>query len=96
LASAAKAGVAEYYASEGAFPTNNDAAGIATAASISGNAVVSVSIGGAGVITITYNTKVDAVTNNTVTITPADIGGSVTWDCTGGNVPTKLRPANCR
>ncbi len=95
LASAAKTGVAEYYASEGVFPTNNDLAGVATAASISGNAVTSVGIGAAGVVTITYNTKVDAVTGSTVTLTPTDQGGSMTWIC-AGDVATKLRPANCR
>ncbi len=95
LASAAKTGVAEYYASEGAFPTNNDQAGVATAASISGNAVDSVVIGGSGTVMITYNNEVDAVTGSTVVLTPADAGGSMTWSCSG-SVPTKLRPANCR
>jgi prepilin-type N-terminal cleavage/methylation domain-containing protein len=95
LASAAKTGVSEYYASEGIFPVNNDLAGVATNASISGNAVNSIDIGANGVITITYNTKVDAVDGSTVVLTPTDQGGSMTWGCSG-NVPTKLRPANCR
>lgn len=94
LAGAAKTAVAEYYASEGVYPTTNTQAGLAGAASISGNAVTSVSIGASGVITVTYNTKVDSAVTN-VTLTPNDTAGSLTFAC-GGSVPSKLRPANCR
>ncbi len=94
LASAAKTGVSEYYGSEGAWPGNNQQAGIASSASITGNAVTSVAVGANGTILITYNAKVDA-TNNTVTLTPAAGAGSISWAC-DGTVPTKLRPSNCR
>lgn len=94
LAGAAKTAVAEYYASEGVYPTTNTQAGLAGPASVSGNAVTSVAIGASGVITITYNNKVDSAATN-VTLTPTDTSGSLTFAC-GGSVPTKLRPANCR
>jgi type IV pilus assembly protein PilA len=93
LASAAKTGVAEYYASEGSFPSTNASAGITAAASITGNAVNSVTVGAGGVITIVYNTKV--ANNATVTLTPTDSGGSIAWACSG-SVESKLRPSNCR
>lgn len=96
LASHARATVAEYYAAEGAWPSTNNAAGMATAASVHGNAVTSVAISGSGVITVTYNAKVDS-TSPTIEFTPTFTGGGITWDCrTGGSVASKLRPANCR
>ncbi len=93
LAGAAKLAVAEYHASEGAFPTTNASAGMSSATSITGNAVRSVSVGAAGAITITYNTKVTA--GATVVLTPSNAVGSIKWVCSGG-VATKLRPSNCR
>ncbi len=95
LASAAKTGVSEYYSSEGTWPGTNSDAGVASAASITGNAVTSVTIAGNGVITVVYNGKVDSSGTSAVTLTPAAGAGSITWDCTG-TVASKLRPANCR
>ena len=96
LASHGRSTVAEYFASEGVWPASNTDAGLATAVSISGNAVTSVGISGSGVITVTYNAKVDS-SASTIVFTPAFTGGGITWDCrTGGSVPSKLRPANCR
>ncbi|HPQ96549.1 MAG TPA: pilin [Thiolinea sp.] len=96
LAGAAKMGVSEYYADKGSWPSTNAAVGLATATSISGNAVNSVDVGANGVITITYNTKVES--GKTIIITPAasTTAGSITWSCTGGNVQGKYRPATCR
>ena len=93
LAGAAKTSVSEYYSSEGTWPTDNSTAGLATATSIAGNAVTSVTVA-ANVITILYNTKVNSTAQN-VTLTAADTGGGITWGCTG-TVASKLRPANCR
>jgi prepilin-type N-terminal cleavage/methylation domain-containing protein len=93
LAGAAKTSMSEYYASEGAWPTDNATAGLAVAASISGNAVTSVTVS-TNTITILYNTKVNSTAQNVV-LTAADTGGGITWGCSG-TVATKLRPANCR
>src|SRR5690554_6865676 len=49
LAAGAKAAVTEYYSSEGTMPANNTEAGIAAAASITGNAVTSVTVGASDV-----------------------------------------------
>ena len=47
-----------------------------------------------GVITVT-STVPNAL--GTVTFVPTDVGtGQLTWDCTGGTVLPKYRPANCR
>ncbi len=97
LAGAAKMGVSEYYADKGEWPDNNAKVGLATGASITGNAVKKVAVGASGVITITYNTK---VTNNaTLIMKPTDSNGSVKWDCTDtatATLDTKYRPATCR
>ena len=95
LSGAAKTQVAEYYGSEGTWPTTNTEAGMAAAASINGNAVSSVSVGAAGSITVTYTTKV-AAAGSTIIMTPTDTGGGITWLCNGGTVASKLRPSNCR
>src|SRR5690554_1470667 len=57
LAAGAKTAVTEFYSSNGEWPTNNTAAGIALAASITGNAVRTVAVA-TSQITVTFNTKV--------------------------------------
>ena len=94
LAGGVKTAVAEYYSSQGEWPTNNTLAGLAPAGNIQGNAVNSVGVGANGVITITYNTKVQA--GNTIILTPTASGGSIQWACAAGTVDSKYRPARCR
>uniref|UniRef100_UPI00301D3761 pilin n=1 Tax=Staphylococcus aureus TaxID=1280 RepID=UPI00301D3761 len=101
LASSAKLAVAEYYDSTGGFPAGADAAarnteaGLDAPGNIAGNAVASVGItDDAGEITITYQDPGPAA--GTVIMTPTDEGGSLSWVCTGGDVPASQRPANCR
>ena len=94
LAGGAKAAIAEYYATQGAWPGANTTAGLPLAASINGNSVRSVSVNGSR-ITITYRTQVTAGGTIAVQGTVAD-GGAVEWRCTGGGVQDKYRPSNCR
>jgi type IV pilus assembly protein PilA len=95
LAGGAKASVTEFYSSNGHFPANNASAGIALAASITGNAVSSVGISAStGVITIHYNDKVE--NGKTITLSPTTTAGGVQWSCKGGDVQSKFRPSNCR
>ena len=92
LASGAKAAVAETYLSTGTWPASNPAAGLAPAASITGNNVSQVAVGTNGVITITYT---GLPVSGTVTLTPTDSTGSITWACTSG-MEDKYLPAQCR
>ncbi|MCY1304423.1 Fimbrial protein [compost metagenome] len=97
LAAGAKAGVTEAYASNGAWPATNTAAGVDAAASIKGNSVTSVEVGANGAITITYNAKLGTSgSGKTIILVPTDNGGSISWACTTGTMPAKLRPAECR
>ena len=97
LASGAKTSVAETILSTGTTPTSNAEAGLDVATSISGNNVLSVGVGAGGTITITYNTADANISGQTIIMTPSTAsGGSVEWDCTGGTVVDRYRPANCR
>jgi type IV pilus assembly protein PilA len=99
LAGAAKLAVSEVYDSLGTLPVNQASYGLPLARSIQGTYVSSVGVSG-GDITVTYKAAVGGTPNQfnkTILIQP-DIssGGSVQWDCTGGDILIKYRPANCR
>ena len=99
VASAAKLAVAETLDSTGSFPTSNSAAGLPTAASITGNNVSSVTVGASGVITILYSTGIGGnppADGKNIQLEPTGNAGSTSWTCTGGDVPGKYRPAECR
>jgi type IV pilus assembly protein PilA len=60
----------------------------------------SLDISTAGIITITYGSKVSATgTLNLLLLAPTFAAGGVTWACgqtTGSTLPNKYRPSNCR
>ncbi len=96
VASGAKTAVAETRLSVGRFMAANNASyGLATAASIEGNNVASVTVGASGVITIAYSNDA-AIQGQNILLAPTINAGSVTWTCTGGTVLDKYKPANCR
>lgn len=96
LASAAKLGVSETYDSSGAFPATNALAGIAGPLTITGNNVLSVEVGpDAGVITITYKDQAE-ITDETILMSPRTTQGAIQWNCTGGSIDPRYRPAQCR
>ncbi len=101
LAGAAKLAVSETFDSNGTFPSQaNISYGLPTAASIAGNYVASVEAAATtGIITITYNASgVGAGADSaTILLTPdTSASGALGWDCTGGTMPAKYRPATCR
>ena len=94
LGASAKAAVTEYYVSEAGWPADNTAAGMPASTTITGNAVSSVEVKD-GVITVTYNDKVES--GKTVVFTPSVAGtGSIKWTCNAGTVDAKYLPSNCR
>ena len=97
MAGAAKLAVAETYDSAGAFPDDNDAAGLPGAGSITGSYVSQIDVI-SNVVTITYNTSVGGnptanETDMVLTATPTE--GSMIWTCTG-TMANKYKPSNCR
>lgn len=97
LAAGAKAAVTEFYSSNGRWPTGNASAGLATPASIAGNAVTSVTVDGSA-ITVVYNAKVANGTG--LKLQGGNTAGGVTWRCTTSGVTNpvdnKYLPSNCR
>ena len=100
LAAGAKTAVAEFRSTNNAWPGSNAQAGVADAASITGNNVTSVGVAAGGVITVTYTGLSPSVCGaggaGTIILTPADGVGSVIWDGTGGTMDDRCRPANLR
>ncbi len=112
LAGGAKSAVAEFFSSQGAWPTSNAQAGLA--ATITGTSVTDVQVTfaadaacgvitpdvadqGCSQITVTYDTTaVAAAPNNTVIFEGGQQDGAIVWDCTGGLLEDAFRPANCR
>ena len=97
LAASAKTAVAENAASGTALNTGWDAPAAT-------DNVTSVAVAGAtGVITVTYTAVAGG---GTLTLVPTSAGaalasgtipaGAIEWDCTGGTLVDKYRPANCR
>ncbi|MEP1740358.1 MAG: pilin [Kangiellaceae bacterium] len=101
LAAGAKVAVSETNASLGALPTTNAGAGLAAATDISGNAVTSVTVGAAGVITVLFNNTLGgdpSMDAQSITLTPTVTPGAITWECAIGADATRYKyvPANCR
>ena len=97
LADGTKTAIAEYYNNFGRFPTNNASAGLASAASISGNYVTSVS-NNLGLVTITYNqTKTNsAILGKTLLLSAINNSGSTAWTCKIGTIASKYLASACR
>ena len=100
LAAAVKTAVVETNASLGALPTTNVEAGVAPATDIDGNAVASVTVGAAGIITVLYNATLGGsptANGMSIVLTPTVGNGSVAWVCkVSSDTLNKYVPANCR
>lgn len=95
LAAGAKSRVEETRIGLGNFPAAHASYGLATPASISGNNVQSVEVLPAGVVRVTFANDA-ALVGKFIDLTPTLGAGSLTWNCKGGNLENKYRPANCR
>ncbi len=98
LAAGAKIAVAEYYQNLGVYPGDNDTAGLAAPATITGKYIVQVEVVADGHIEVTYGNDVNAkISNAVLTIWPTGNDGSVSWDCTGdATLVDKWLPPACR
>jgi type IV pilus assembly protein PilA len=103
LGGGAKTAVTEFFQDRGAWPTSNTEAGLdAVPANIKGKYVASVTVtlGGAApsLVTVLYGNDAHAalLAGKSLTLTPANAGGSVTWTCASPDLPPKHLPAACR
>ena len=89
--------IAEFHNENGAFPTDNTAAGLSAPGNYTGKYVSSVSVNDA-VISILYGNDAHAqISGQVVTLTAADNLGSVSWACaSGGVISDNHLPAACR
>lgn len=93
LASSAKLAVSETtISSSSVLPTSQAETGYVSPAATPN--VASITIGNGGVVTITYTALAGG---GTLVLTPTvQANGDITWDCTGGTLLPKYRPAICR
>lgn len=105
LVSGVKVAVAEYFNSNGSFPSRtsdpHSALGLAASGSITGKYVASVSVAddGTGVTTITMKSAGDAhnaIAGKTLKLTPSGSGGSISWTCAVGTMDAKFVPSSCK
>ena len=89
MASAAKASVSEFYANRGAWPADNDAAGLGSSSTIQGKYVSSISVADGG-ITVTYGNDVNSkIDGETIGLSPgASANGDVIWSCGNATDPS--------
>lgn len=90
LAGGAKTAVAETYMGTGTYPTSNATAGLGLATEISSDNVTSVTVGANGVISVLM-----AAPAGTITLTPNDNNGSLSWACASADIDQELLPSSC-
>lgn len=93
--------VVEYYISTGVLPTKNKQLGLPKDKDINGVRLEKVKIDKKpmpGTIKLHYDEdKLPQIGNdNEILFVPEPVNGMLVWDCKGGNLADKYRPANCR
>lgn len=99
LIAGARAAVVDLLNDRGAFPVNNTEAGIAPPNSITGTYVSQVEINN-GEVTCSFSSSAPqqanaAINGATMTWTPIDNSGSVSWTCSS-SAPDRYLPTICR
>jgi prepilin-type N-terminal cleavage/methylation domain len=93
LAAEAKTAISEFNSDRGRLPNSNDSAGVATAASITGNYVTSVTVGNSGGIDILFGNKANEanLAGKTISLRPGrNEAGGLVWVCGNATPPTDL------
>ncbi|MAF06777.1 MAG: prepilin-type cleavage/methylation domain-containing protein [Acidiferrobacteraceae bacterium] len=101
LAGSVKTAVAEYYQSNGSWPSSNAEAGAPATITGKYTATVAASASGTDPTVITITTKNAApvtsdIRNKTITLTAAAGTGAITWTCDGGTISDSFLPAACK
>lgn len=101
LVAGAKVAVSEYYNSNGNFAPGfiaNEQYGLASFTGIRGSHVSALMAVPNGVIWVFYKSDLGGDANNKIiNLAPSTaVEGSLVWSCTGGSMPDKYRPSECR
>ena len=100
LSEGAKTAVSEYLINRGGMPTDNAAAGLAQAGSISGTYVAQVQVI-AGQVNVIFSAQAPqkanaALDGGVLVFSPTVENGAVHWSCASSNIPQKDLPTTCR
>ncbi|HEX6614164.1 MAG TPA: RDD family protein [Rhodanobacteraceae bacterium] len=97
LADGARTAVAEYvFNNNGSLPSNNAAAGLASAGSITGNYVAQVEVRN-GDIVVTYGRRAnEKIASEHLLLHPHGDRSSVQWSCGSDDIADKYLPSSCR
>ena len=92
-----KPAIVEFHNNNGAFPTNNTAAGLEAPGDYAGKYVSSVTVNGP-VVSIQYGNSANAqIDGRILTLTAIGNLGSMSWDCSsGGVILDEYLPPACR
>ena len=100
LAGGQKGAVTEFHANHGAWPANNNSAGVAAATDIKSKYVQSVTITNGLITAKMQGSGVNTdIRNGEVVLSPTLNSGSYDWKCAAGGttpVPAKYLPSSCR
>ena len=105
LASGAKTAIAEYFNTNGTFPDDNEAAGLAHRDTIKGEYVARITVNNTGVwrhVTVKFKDEDDAhpkIANGRLVLEATDQGGSISWSCRGNESTPDLTdylPSSCK
>ncbi|WP_266169832.1 pilin [Dyella subtropica] len=99
LATGAKTAVWDFLSNTGRYPPNNQSAGLASAASITGSYVSNVDVSGGKVTVKFQGSKANYHINGAniyLALSPVTQAGSITWTCTPSKLDPKYLPAPCR
>ncbi|MCS3903882.1 type IV pilus assembly protein PilA [Methylohalomonas lacus] len=97
FAAAAKTSVSEFYVSQGEMPANISEAGFDDVSTDVVRSLAYGTSGSNGQITVTFeDLGGDMGGGETMIYEGTGDTGGVSWDCTGGDLQAKYRPANCR
>jgi type IV pilus assembly protein PilA len=96
LTSGTRTAVSEFLQTRGVWPTSNESAGVADAASITGNYIVSVTVN-ESVITAEFGNRAhQRIAGGDFDLMGQDMGGSVEWTCGSTTIDNKYLPSTCR
>ena len=95
IANVARTGVADYHNMHNSWAGSNSAARVPIPANIAGTYVSSVSIGTNGVVTMSFNSGDTNLSGKTMTLTPSNNDGSISWTCNASNISAKFLPSQC-
>jgi type IV pilus assembly protein PilA len=97
LSTGAKGAIWDFFSNTGHFPPNNQSAGLAAKASISGDYVSGVDVT-KGIITVDFNGPGAnaAIHSQTLILSPVSYEGSIAWNCTRSTLDIKYLPTTCR